>query len=335
MYVRKAVAMIAGSRLIRLAGIAGVVAIVVLSLLPERQPPPEPVNHGLFSKDANGFGAGGHLSVTLADDRLEARLQSMDASHIVRAPDPIAAGEDYRVALSFGRPGMKLYANGVLVDSNPFTGGLAENREPIVIGALQRRSNEAADLIEFPFGGKIGEIDLYDQVLSDADVKMLAEGADLPSALAVDAASGPSLSKLPAPISTMSLPMVDGIPASMIVLPHDDRFAIDQGTLVLSFNWNGVDVPLGADEPQGVSAVTIRGRIEHFIAYLATAAVVGLGMQARRNPAALIVALMCLSGLLEVLQQWSAGREPSVLDFLASSFGGTLGALLAHRVRPS
>jgi hypothetical protein len=331
----KAAQTMIGSRLLRLAGIAAVMAIVMLSLVPYPVPTPEPVNHGLFSKDASGFGSGGHLSVTLADENLLIRLQSTDASYDVTTSNAIVAGEDYQVAFSFGPPGMKLYVNGVLADRNPFTGGLASNHEPVVIGALEWKSHEPAGVIESPFGGKIGGVDLYDKVLNDAEIKILAERNGLPSAPPVDAGSKSALPKLPEPVSSLALPEVDGIPASIVVLPHADAFAIDKGTLVVTFNWNGFEAPVLADEPQGINAVTPRGWIEHFIAYLITAAVIGLGMRARRNPTALIVALMCLSGLMEVLQHWSSGRGPSVLDFLASSLGAILGAFWAFRVRPS
>ena len=75
------------------------------------------------------------------------------------------------------------------------------------------------------------------------------------------------------------------------------------------------------------------GPVEHFIAYLGAAAIIGLGARLRFQPTYLIVGLSALSAVLEVLQHWSPGRDPQWAGFLASSAGAVVGALFAYWAR--
>jgi VanZ family protein len=72
------------------------------------------------------------------------------------------------------------------------------------------------------------------------------------------------------------------------------------------------------------------GPVEHFIAYLGAAAIIGLGNRLRYRPTYLIIGLSTLSAALEVLQHWSPGRDPQWVGFFASSAGGVVGALFAY-----
>ncbi|MEO1524246.1 MAG: glycosyl hydrolase family 28-related protein [Planctomycetota bacterium] len=118
----------------------------------------------LFSKDHLGFGDGGHLTIRIRNRKIEVRLQSGDESYYVRSGN-IAERRDYQIEFQFGPDGMRLFRDGVLVDSNDYTGGLGTtsggsgNVEDIVIGASKVRSDpgENNNLREF-FSGRIRDV---------------------------------------------------------------------------------------------------------------------------------------------------------------------------------
>jgi VanZ family protein len=82
--------------------------------------------------------------------------------------------------------------------------------------------------------------------------------------------------------------------------------------------------------PGGWQARTaLPGPVEHFIAYSGTGLILALVLPRRWLwPAA--VALAAYSGLMEILQNFSPGRDPAVRDFLVSSAGAFLGAAMGR-----
>lgn len=70
------------------------------------------------------------------------------------------------------------------------------------------------------------------------------------------------------------------------------------------------------------------GHAEHMIAYAGTAALLRLSYPTRGKQA--FVALVIYAGLLELLQNFSPGRHPAVLDWLSSSTGALLGIAFTH-----
>jgi VanZ family protein len=69
------------------------------------------------------------------------------------------------------------------------------------------------------------------------------------------------------------------------------------------------------------------GPVEHFIAYTGTGFILALVLPRRWLwPAAAVLA--AYSGLMEILQNLSPGRDPAVRDFLVSSAGAFFGAWL-------
>jgi VanZ family protein len=62
-------------------------------------------------------------------------------------------------------------------------------------------------------------------------------------------------------------------------------------------------------------------RLEHVIAYLGTTIVVLAANRSRLQLSRPTTALIAYAGVLEIVQNLSPGRRPSVLDFIASSFG--------------
>jgi hypothetical protein len=122
----------------------------------------------LFSKDSNGYDDGGGLSVWLKDGRVLAHLESGSQEYLLKsAPGVIKAGASSQVAVSFGDEGFRLYVGKELVDQSGYTGGIAHNSEPVVLGASARWSSDGkADNLKHFFQGTISELAVYDEQLS-------------------------------------------------------------------------------------------------------------------------------------------------------------------------
>lgn len=137
---------------------------------------------GLFSKDHSGLGTGGHLTLWVtASGQVQYRLQSTTAEYnLFSSAGSVTAGTWHHVAATFGSGGMKLYLDGALVDSNPYTGGLATssggagNFEPIALGASSWGSNPGSvhPLVDF-FDGAIDEVAFFDQQLAADQIQDL------------------------------------------------------------------------------------------------------------------------------------------------------------------
>jgi VanZ family protein len=71
------------------------------------------------------------------------------------------------------------------------------------------------------------------------------------------------------------------------------------------------------------------GHIEHIVAYTGTAVLVAWGY-----PAAgwqrIVLPLVIYAGILELLQNFSPGRHPAILDWLSSSTGALIGTTLGR-----
>ncbi len=133
----------------------------------------------IFSKDANGFGGGGHLTIgtlpgaNITTGSLYARLQSDSASHLVTT-EPIDINVLYHVTFSFGPQGMKLYIDGNLVDENPYSGGMLANLEPFVLGASTAYSGQlSADPLRHYWSGILDEVLIFDYALTPEQVVTL------------------------------------------------------------------------------------------------------------------------------------------------------------------
>jgi hypothetical protein len=106
------------------------------------------------------------------------RLQSEGESYTICTDTRVKKGSWYHLAFSFGAEGMKLYLDGELVGVNAYTGGLAGNREPIVIGATNwANKNDSGNLrkqkISHPFHGRIDEIAIFGQALTAQQIRQL------------------------------------------------------------------------------------------------------------------------------------------------------------------
>ncbi|WP_210178256.1 LamG-like jellyroll fold domain-containing protein [Methylosinus sp. R-45379] len=130
----------------------------------------------LFAK--NGYGNNeGDLTIGVADGRVYARLETGTTSYTVTSCDDIGCGWR-QLAFSFGADGMKLYIDGALVDANSYSGGLANNRQAIVIGASdETNKNQTGDLskltISKAFRGSIDEVAVFGQALNGDQIRRL------------------------------------------------------------------------------------------------------------------------------------------------------------------
>lgn len=134
---------------------------------------------GLLSKDSNGYDTGGHLTIFTESQGLSVRLQSTNASYSVQS-DPFALDQWYRAAFTFGSGGMNLYLDGLLVDSDDYTGGLggtsggAGNFEPLVLGANSWNSgNQMAGPLRDYYSGLLDEVAIFDYALTPDEVQAL------------------------------------------------------------------------------------------------------------------------------------------------------------------
>ncbi len=152
---------------------------------------------GMVSKDATNYATGGHIRVYLNGSQLECRLQSTSASKYVRsASGAVSANTWHHVAVGFGAEGLRLYLNGVLVDSDSYTGGLGPssggvgNEEPWTFGVDQRKSSSGTtDGWDLPYHGRLDDVRLYDQNLNAdqaADLYAKTDPRDAMPALVYD-----------------------------------------------------------------------------------------------------------------------------------------------------
>ncbi len=135
--------------------------------------------YGLFSKDSSDFDTGGHLTFFLIGDELgddpyvETRFQSTTESYYVHSKEEaqITVNTWYHMVFTYGANGMKLYLNGIEIDSDPFTGGTQGNEEPIGIGVNtwvtdDKSINGYIDAFE----GIIDEVRMYNRALSAEEI---------------------------------------------------------------------------------------------------------------------------------------------------------------------
>ena len=116
---------------------------------------------GLFCKDHNGYGTGGHFCVAIDNGQIEARIQSDSVSYQILAGTVVDSTLN-QIAVEFGdNVGFRLWVNGVLVGSDPYTGGLIGNVEAIRIGALAQNELPGSITWYGPLVGTMEAVELY------------------------------------------------------------------------------------------------------------------------------------------------------------------------------
>lgn len=140
-------------------------------------------SQGLLSKDASGFGSGGHLTIWIEGGVLRARLQSAAKSYEIFAKG-IAARRWQHVVCSFGDKGLRLFMDGKLAAAHEYSGGLGAssggegNREPLVLGADAKisKSGQVGPLQQY-FRGGLDQVALLGEEPSDEQVVELFDAA--------------------------------------------------------------------------------------------------------------------------------------------------------------
>lgn len=134
---------------------------------------------GLFSKDSSGYDSGGHIDIEIINERVWVRLQSATNSYYVASP-LIESTQWYHIVFSFGAGGMKLFLDGVQVDSHSYTGGMGTtsggigNYEPITIGVSQMGSGNLTSSGWYrPFHGRIDEVAIFNRGVTETEVNWL------------------------------------------------------------------------------------------------------------------------------------------------------------------
>lgn len=119
---------------------------------------------GLFCKDHNGYGTGGHFCIAIDNGQIEARIQSDSVSYQILAGTVVDSTLN-QVAVEFGdNVGFRLWVNGVMVGSDPYTGGLVGNVEAIRIGALAQNEPPGSVTWYAPLVGTMEAVELYNGV---------------------------------------------------------------------------------------------------------------------------------------------------------------------------
>jgi len=140
-------------------------------------------HQALFAKDQDGRSNG--LRIRLDNRDLKVELEGGGSTHVIDTRNTafnnlIRSNVWYQLSFTFGPGGMKLYVDGVLVGSNAYAGGLAANREAIVIGGSNHGNrDDSGDLsrirISNPFDGHIDEVAFYDVVLAPGQIAQTRE----------------------------------------------------------------------------------------------------------------------------------------------------------------
>ena len=126
---------------------------------------------GLLSKDASGFGDGGHLSIFVRDGVLTARFQDAAGSRDFSLPG-IVVGATYAVVASFdASAGVAFYVNGTLVGADPnFVSTWSSNDEVLQLGALGWRSASGSPEATNGFRGDIVDVAIYAGAFTPAEL---------------------------------------------------------------------------------------------------------------------------------------------------------------------
>jgi Ca2+-binding RTX toxin-like protein len=130
----------------------------------------------LFSKDADGYGAGGHLTAYVDDRRVHVRLQDTEKSVWLKTDDVLRVGQEYHLAVTFGSDGFWVYLDGRLEGwRTGFHQGIAANTNSLAIGAnTSSRTAENPGVRWDFFDGRINTFAVYDGQLTQNEVEDLA-----------------------------------------------------------------------------------------------------------------------------------------------------------------
>ncbi|MEM6314804.1 MAG: tandem-95 repeat protein, partial [Planctomycetota bacterium] len=189
-------------------------------------------DQGLFAKDASFFGGGGHGTIYLDGNTLVARFQDLSTSAVLEF-DGILAGQEYKVATTFGAGGVELWVDGALVDSAPLPVSWLGNQEFIQWGGRGWGSDPLQPGFDAPFQGTISDKQIYGVALTATQVAELQQDAppNTPPTLVDDVVStdedtavtfDPTDNDIDPDSTTLSVQGVDSGPANGSVVINPD-----------------------------------------------------------------------------------------------------------------
>ena len=124
----------------------------------------------IFSRDASGYGDGGHITAWVKENDLVVRVQSTDSDCYLVAEDAIAAGRQYGAALTFDGSRALLYLDGQIVDAEATDMSWANATEALNIGASLMYRGEGETRTDDPFDGVVEYFALFDTALGQGEI---------------------------------------------------------------------------------------------------------------------------------------------------------------------
>jgi hypothetical protein len=119
---------------------------------------------GIISKDADGYGDGGHLSAAVRDGVLEVRLQNTE-DQIIFYADDIDTNRDYDLDIGFSDAGVWVTLDGEVIGADDdFAMTWENNEEHMQIGALGKTSAAGSDASYAYFKGEISDVTIMTDV---------------------------------------------------------------------------------------------------------------------------------------------------------------------------
>ena len=125
----------------------------------------------LFSRDACGYGEGGHLTIYVQNNDVVARFQNDQTSVYLKAKDVVDAGQQYDVAFSFNGETASLYLDGQLQDAKDFNATWENASEDMEIGGSLMYRHPSNDDVRDRFEGEIDSFQLFDEELNFAEIQ--------------------------------------------------------------------------------------------------------------------------------------------------------------------
>ncbi|WP_425046075.1 LamG-like jellyroll fold domain-containing protein [Primorskyibacter sp. S87] len=133
----------------------------------------------LFSKDAEGYGNGGHITAFLdSKGSLLIRLQDINETFYLKAQLGLQVDKSYDFGLTFGEHGVELSLDGARVAFDPdIVFDLAQNTEALIIGASGwNNAPGQTDRVGSHFSGTISDFVIFDQPLTTDQMKAAGFG---------------------------------------------------------------------------------------------------------------------------------------------------------------
>lgn len=128
--------------------------------------------HGLLSKDATGYGSGGHFTSFIQDGTLTVRVQSATGEKVFTMPG-IETGRTYDLQVSFGDGRTAVWLDGTLVGSADFEMSWDNNTEFLQIGANGWASAAGKPGFVGVFSGQIGQLVIARGTMTPSEIATL------------------------------------------------------------------------------------------------------------------------------------------------------------------